>query len=137
VTRDGVATARVVDRASGQAVVEFRLRADYPGFDGHFPGEPVLPGMCHIDLAVQAAECVFSTPLRLAAVRRARFTRKVVPGEALEVWLDWDEPRGFDAEGTLRCRVRHAVGEESVAELELVLERVSGAYATERSRGTS
>jgi 3-hydroxymyristoyl/3-hydroxydecanoyl-(acyl carrier protein) dehydratase len=29
-----------------------RFPSDFPGFDGHFPNNPLLPGFMHIQLAV-------------------------------------------------------------------------------------
>jgi 3-hydroxymyristoyl/3-hydroxydecanoyl-(acyl carrier protein) dehydratase len=100
-------------------VVTFDLDPGYPGFDGHFPGDPILPGMCHLDLAVRAASIALRLPLVLAEAERVRFTRAVRPGEVLRISLSWPVPE----EEILRITAVHAVGEESAAELALVLRR--------------
>ena len=61
------------------AVIAFD--GDFTGFKGHFPGKPVLPGVCQIlalsVLAKRAAGCDF----RLDEVSRAKFLSVIEPGE--------------------------------------------------------
>lgn len=61
-------------------------------FPGHFPGNPVLPGVYTVECLGQAADLVVMTTERYAGktplligVDKARFTRKVRPGETLEL----------------------------------------------------
>jgi 3-hydroxyacyl-[acyl-carrier-protein] dehydratase len=59
---------------------------DSPWFCGHFPGEPILPGIALINIAWQAivrdAEKKGEV-IRLNSLRRVRFTQPVRPGENL------------------------------------------------------
>ncbi len=59
-----------------------------PVFTGHFPGNPVLPGVYMIEALAQLAGCVVMEPGEssrrvpyLAAIERAKFRRPVVPGD--------------------------------------------------------
>jgi 3-hydroxyacyl-[acyl-carrier-protein] dehydratase len=57
-------------------------------FPGHFPGEPVVPGVCLIDLVTRAAvEIGGGRPPPQLAVERARFSAPVLPGDRLEVMI--------------------------------------------------
>jgi 3-hydroxyacyl-[acyl-carrier-protein] dehydratase len=62
------------------------LPADSLWFCGHFPGEPILPGIALINIAWQTiirdAEKK-GEEMRLNALRRVRFTQPVRPGENL------------------------------------------------------
>ena len=58
-------------------------------FPGHFPGNPVLPGVYTVECLGQAADLVVMTTERYAGktplligVDKARFTRKVRPGSS-------------------------------------------------------
>ena len=68
--------------------------ADSPWFSGHFPGEPILPGIALIYMAEQA---IFQDALAkggqvfLQALKRVRFTQPVRPGEALSINISGEE----------------------------------------------
>jgi len=54
----------------------------FPGFDGHFPGNPILPGFCHIQLAVDFLQQLHPDTT-LASVDNARFTRPIRPNDPI------------------------------------------------------
>lgn len=59
------------------------LRVDpaWPGFAGHFPGDPILPGAEMIELA---RHCAGIDPAAHDLIK-ARFTRAVRPGDLLRI----------------------------------------------------
>lgn len=70
------------------AAVSVTLPADLPAFAGHFPGQPLLPGVVLLSLVLEAvladaalAACLGPAP-RLAA---AKFLAPVLPGNTVEV----------------------------------------------------
>jgi 3-hydroxymyristoyl/3-hydroxydecanoyl-(acyl carrier protein) dehydratase len=57
-------------------------------FCGHFPGEPILPGIALIYMAEQAISRNAGEkgePIRLDGLKRVRFTHPVRPGEKLSL----------------------------------------------------
>jgi 3-hydroxyacyl-[acyl-carrier-protein] dehydratase len=67
-------------------------------FSGHFPGNPVMPGVLIIEAIAQTAACLaLKSPEHsgripyFAGIERARFRRPVVPGDrlTLEAELRW------------------------------------------------
>jgi 3-hydroxymyristoyl/3-hydroxydecanoyl-(acyl carrier protein) dehydratase len=62
--------------------------ADSPWFSGHFPGEPILPGIALIYMAEQAIiqdALAKGEQVQLHALKRVRFTQLVRPGETLSL----------------------------------------------------
>lgn len=64
------------------------VTANEPVFTGHFPGNPVLPGVYMIEALAQLGGCVVLEPGEfsrrvpyLAGIERAKFRRPVVPGD--------------------------------------------------------
>ncbi|WP_018153049.1 hypothetical protein [Leeia oryzae] len=53
---------------------------DHPAFAGHFPGQPIVPGVVLLDLAQIAIQQACACTLTELAV--AKFYRPVRPGEA-------------------------------------------------------
>jgi 3-hydroxymyristoyl/3-hydroxydecanoyl-(acyl carrier protein) dehydratase len=61
-----------------------------PWFDGHFPGQPILPGIAMIAMAFDAVrekEAREGNPVRLKAVKRVRFKMPVRPDELFTLAL--------------------------------------------------
>lgn len=72
------------------AVAKKCVSYNEPFFAGHFPGEPVMPGVLIIEaLAQTGAVAILSLPENkgktayFAAIKEAKFKRKVVPGDVL------------------------------------------------------
>ena len=87
-------------------------------FQGHFPGEPLLPGVLMIESFTQAVTLLLpAARVTLRGVDRAKFRRQVVPGDRLrvEVWL---ERRRGDL---VRASAVATVDGHTVAQAELVL----------------
>jgi 3-hydroxymyristoyl/3-hydroxydecanoyl-(acyl carrier protein) dehydratase len=58
---------------------------DHPAFDGHFPGRPILPGVCLLAEAMAALEAATGTAAADWRVESAKFTSTVEPGAALAI----------------------------------------------------
>jgi 3-hydroxyacyl-[acyl-carrier-protein] dehydratase len=68
-----------------------------PWFDGHFPGQPILPGIAMISMAFDAArqkEALEGRRIRLKAVKRVRFKKPVRPEEPFKLALKREQKEG-------------------------------------------
>jgi 3-hydroxyacyl-[acyl-carrier-protein] dehydratase len=68
-----------------RARLRFRLEAESAVLAGHFPGEPVLPGIAHLVLAQDAAERLLGRALAVASLEGFRLRRAVRPGDVVDV----------------------------------------------------
>lgn len=86
--RKGIAAASVDDIVVvGPETVarRYRFSADFIGFSGHFPGDPILPAIAQLRTVVSLAEAHSGRPLRLAAVEFAKFLAPIHPREEVRV----------------------------------------------------
>ena len=111
-------------RAVGKKCVSF----NEPYFAGHFPGNPVMPGVLIIEAMAQVGAVAFldlpewrGKTAYFAGIDKARFKRKVVPGDVLTIETVIDKCKGpigtgkasayVDGELAARAELTFAVGE--------------------------
>jgi 3-hydroxyacyl-[acyl-carrier-protein] dehydratase len=103
----------VIDLRPGEsATARWRLGPDAPFLAGHFPGNPILPGVIIVEaLAQTGALAAMAAPesagklALFAGIERVRFRRVVRPGETLELHTALTRRTGPIGEGTGRATV--------------------------------
>ena len=115
---------RIIDMDGDRSATGIKnVTANEPYFQGHFPGNPVMPGVLLIEGMAQTAGALcmrfldeFEEPplVYFMAIDKARFRRPVAPGDVLELHVTLVRSRGpvWKYEGKGR------VGDSLVAEAE-------------------
>ena len=62
-----------------------RLLPDSPVYQGHFPGYPITPGVCLVEIALEliAEMAGQAGKVRLVAAKNIKFTSPVLPSEGM------------------------------------------------------
>ena len=110
---------RVLDLDAEEKVIHAvkNVTVNEPCFTGHFPDQPVMPGVLMIEALAQTAGILLNlclvgdTRAFLASIDSARFKRIVVPGDQLNLQVRYIRHRGifykFDAiasvDGDIAC----------------------------------
>lgn len=90
---------RVLDFQPGQSISAIKnISVNEPFFSGHFPGQPVMPGVLILEALAQACGILVyiseghtpadGTMFYFAAIDGARFKRVVYPGDQLHLAID-------------------------------------------------
>lgn len=58
---------------------QIRIHAFHPIFQGHFPGQPVTPGVCMLQICKELTEHVTRQRLRLNTCKNVKFTSPINP----------------------------------------------------------
>lgn len=62
-----------------------RFDASHPIFAGHFPGHPVVPGACLLQIAEELASMQAGRTVRFTSVRNLKFRQPVTPDDEVTV----------------------------------------------------
>ena len=97
---------RVISIDGNKIVAIKNVTANENYFQGHFPIEPVMPGVLIIEaLAQTGAVAILSKDefkgkiAYFAGIDKAKFRRKVVPGDTLRLEVELTKLRGRDGVG--------------------------------------
>ncbi|MGY4514774.1 dehydratase [Lysobacter sp. HA18] len=72
--------------------MDFVVDATHPSLPGHFPGNPIVPGVVLLDHVVEAIEAAHG-PLSRLRLPQVKFLEPLRPGEHARVELDGAAPR--------------------------------------------
>jgi len=114
---------RVEEIVSGERILATKnVTWNEPYFTGHFPDDPVMPGVLQVEALAQAAAILgfYTQPdlrergggVLLMGLDKVRFRRKVVPGDILRLEVVVNRTRG----PTWRVQGTASVGDEKAAE---------------------
>ncbi|MCF8130711.1 MAG: hypothetical protein K9N10_19535 [Deltaproteobacteria bacterium] len=70
---------------SEEIILDAEVPADSPWFDGHFPEDPILPGIAQLEMAVDTIRLAHKRNISAAGFRKVRFKRVIRPGEKLKI----------------------------------------------------
>ena len=66
-------------QTEGKLSVEIEINRDHPVFKGHFPGNPVAPGVCLLQMAKETLEHISGQKLMLKSCQNIKFTAVLNP----------------------------------------------------------
>ena len=106
---------RVLSLTPGKSGVgEYQLRGDEPFLNGHFPGDPMMPGVLLVEAAAQLAGVVAQSDptipplpnLRLTAMRAVKILGTARPGDVLRIEASVSARLGNLVQCEAKVRVR-------------------------------
>ena len=78
----GILYETVSSEAAGATI---RLLPESPVYQGHFPGYPITPGVCLVEIALELLAEREGRPVRLVAAKNIKFMSPVLPSETTEL----------------------------------------------------
>jgi 3-hydroxyacyl-[acyl-carrier-protein] dehydratase len=81
-------TIQSLKETDHQIQASVRLRADHPIFNGHFPGQPVLPGVCMLEMIAEITGENAGEVFRISGAPLIKFLRMIDPGKNPQINLE-------------------------------------------------
>lgn len=84
---------------------EFQFEKQLDLFSGHFPGNPILPGIFQIEMVKYAVEKALDTGgLFINSVKKTKFSSLIHPGKTvmLDITVNREEKNRFKVKGVLK-----------------------------------
>jgi len=97
-------------RDEQQALLHLSIHPDLRVFSGHFPQQPVLPGVAMLDWAIHFGRQAFVISGCFAGMDAVKFQHVVLPGAHLQLSLSWSAERGMLSFQYRQGEISHASG---------------------------
>jgi beta-hydroxyacyl-ACP dehydratase FabZ len=118
---------RVVETSEKRIVTIKNVTINEPFFQGHFPGEPIMPGVLIIEAMAQSwgilafhqnpDKAADNLNVRFIGIDKCRFRRPVVPGDQIRI-----EMEGISQKRTIwKIRGKAYVDDQLAAEADLMV----------------
>lgn len=129
---------RVIDMTPRQRIVAIKnVTINEPFFAGHFPNQPIMPGVLIIEAIAQAGGALLLTEIEdrgdmlmvFTGIERARFRRPVVPGDVLRIEVEVKAWR----KRAVRMAGKAFVGDKKAAEATVTCQLVDRSRAKSSS----
>jgi 3-hydroxymyristoyl/3-hydroxydecanoyl-(acyl carrier protein) dehydratase len=91
-------------------VARVDIPLDHPCFPGHFPGQPILPGVLLLERVMALARASLARPLDECTLHNIKFLASVAPGDVLDVQLAGTQSNEY----RFTVRVFHGEGADGV-----------------------
>ena len=88
VVNDEIFLVDELQAGDGSIHAKLSINKNSPIFNGHFPGQPVVPGACMVQLVKDVLESVLGTSLLLKKADHFKFISMIVPEGDESVTLD-------------------------------------------------
>ena len=104
-------------RTEGGAEYDIRLNPGHFIYAAHFPGEPITPGVCIMQTAVELLSFFVEAELELKSVKSIKFLRIISPDEVTE--LTWQIAKVQNEVGEVKAQFSVTSGADTYAKLSL------------------
>lgn len=79
--KDTFYTIHSINSENNSHQVEVKIDGCHPIFEGHFPGQPVVPGVCTIQMIKECLCELLGKSVRYTAIPSCKFTSFIIPSD--------------------------------------------------------
>lgn len=110
--KDDLYTLQKLEHAEGTVTATLLLHAAHPIFAGHYPGQPVLPGACLLQIVHEVTDVAFGQFLKLIKANSLKFLAMIDPetDATLQLKVSYQEVDSLQIKVNATVLVNEVVG---------------------------
>jgi len=119
--QDNLFTIVSQQREDAAAAFQVRLNPEWPIYKAHFPGNPITPGVCIVQMVQELLQNLVQRDLRLREAKNVKYVSIVSPKEVLDLTITFSkiEPQ---PDGSLKVQAQVSNGETLYTKLSVTFE---------------
>lgn len=121
--KNSLYTIEKVEKSTSTEIVEgsflLRLNPDHVIYQAHFPGEPITPGVCIVQMGKELLEELLGMSLEVARVKNVKFLSVISPKENASVNYAFRKVERAADGKEVKAQIVVTSGEETKAKISL------------------
>ena len=109
------------DKASLSGSYELELNPSCFIYQVHFPGEPITPGVCIMQMGKEVLEDALGKPLQVAAVKNIKFLSIISPKETTRITYLLKKVEVSEGGQSVKAQLVVMAGDEAKAKISFTL----------------
>ncbi len=81
-------TIQSIQKRENSATAIISINSEHPIFEGHFPGQPVLPGACQLQILKDILQTMLNIEIQLVTAHQLKFLSVIDPRQAGVLQMD-------------------------------------------------
>jgi len=110
ILRDNLFTIVSQEQNEASALFQVRLHPEWPIYKAHFPGHPITPGVCIVQMVQELLQELVQRDLCLIEAKNVKYVAIVSPEEITELTVTFSKIEE-QPEGRLKVQAQVASGE--------------------------
>lgn len=117
-------TIEACEPAGNSAIVKLKLNEDHEVFRGHFPGQPVVPGVFTLQLIKECIQYLTGKRWQYEEVQNCKFSHPILPGQSGGIWVE-TAFEAFPDDRRIRLKAAVKAGEQHCFSLKAILKEAA------------
>ena len=106
-----------IARDGNSATVRVELLPSHPIYAGHFPEQPVVPGVCTLTIIKECIEKVLGRSTSYASIKECKYMSALIPDENLYITISIT----IDEDKNIKVVVKRECTQETVLKLKAMI----------------
>lgn len=77
-----------IEQAENDYKIEVELMPNHPIYAGHFPEQPVVPGVCTLTIIRECIGKILSKSVSFASIKECKYVSALIPEEGLTIIIN-------------------------------------------------